>query len=70
MVKCVKQLDNVAVVTFSQDVDLNYVVLQLVFTFCLDLFGCSQSSRLLVPGLKQRNRTTLKKISFDFSLLG
>lgn len=53
MVKCVKQLDNVAVVTFSQDVDLHHVVLQLVLTFGLNHFGCSQDSCLFVPGLKE-----------------
>lgn len=59
MVKCVKQLDNVAVITFSQDVNLNDVVLQLLLTFSLDHFGCSQNSCLLVPGLKRQRNSTL-----------
>lgn len=39
MVKGVQQLDDVAVVAFSQDFDLDHVVLQLLFGFGLDLFG-------------------------------
>lgn len=63
-VKCIKQFDNVAVITFGQDVNLHNVVLQLVFTFCLDLFGCSQSSRVFVPGLKmQRDRQSSVRFS-------
>lgn len=41
VVKCIEQLDYVAMVTFSQDVNLHHVVFQLIFTLCLDHFGCS-----------------------------
>lgn len=51
MVERVQQLDNVAMVAFGQDVDLDDVVLQLVLAFGLDHFGCGESARLLVPGL-------------------
>ena len=66
MIKCIKQLDDVAVVTLSQDVNLNYVVLQLLLTFCLDHFGCSQGSRLLVTGLRDKNMTCMRLLGFYF----
>lgn len=56
MVEGIEQLDDVAVVTLGQDVNLHDVVLQLLLTFSLDHFGRSESSRLLVPGLKKQNQ--------------
>lgn len=64
VVEGVEQLDDVAMVTFGQDVNLHHVVLQLIFTLGLDLLGGGQSSGLLVPGLRQRKGRTLKSNSF------
>lgn len=54
VIKRVEQLDDVGMVAFSQDVDFHHVVLQLLLTFCLDHFGCSQSTSLFVAGLQDK----------------
>lgn len=69
IVEGVEQLDDVAMVTFGQDVNLHHVVLQLIFTLGLDLLGGGQSSSLLVPGLRQRKGENIK-IKFTSFLTG
>lgn len=61
IIESIKQLDNVAVVTFSQDVNLDYVIFQLFLRFGLDHFGSSQNSCLLVSGLWKENRSMLNE---------
>lgn len=61
IIESVKQLDNVAVVTFSQDVNLDDVIFQLFLRFGLDHFGSSQNSCLLVSGLWKENRSMLNE---------
>lgn len=69
IVKGIQQLDDVAVITFSQDVDLDHVVLQLLFGFCLDLFGGSENASLLVPGLRWREKGSIEMIQITFRIV-
>jgi hypothetical protein len=54
MVEGVQQLDDVAVVTLGQDIDLHHVILQLLLSLRLNDFGCSQRSSLLILGLEDK----------------
>lgn len=66
IVKRIEELDDVAVVTFSQDVNLHHVVFQLLLTFCLNHFGCSQNPSLLVTGLQKTDKTFISMSTSHF----
>lgn len=51
-VEGIQQLDDVMVVARGQNVNLHHVILQLIFCFCVDNLGSSESPVLFVLSLK------------------